>query len=286
MQDLNRDANVVYVPYCSSDGWMGDAEFAGWEMRGRDIVMAVLDDVFGDAAPSTVERVVFGGGSAGGRGAMVLLDSVAARLQELVDGVEVVGFLDSPYYSVSTPLDTPDGTFEGFRQQTIDVFHNFVELSEHAEAILGKECSAAYPGEAWKCLFGEFRLPFVKTKYLVVGDQFDGWQLSHNVHDYDGIESSPVFSKDEVAAVSSFGAQQHALLGLLPSKANDEASVVFATSCYSHHISEGVAYFEVKNKLGVSQADAVRMVLLEGSKGGTESWVDELPNEFECCCVK
>lgn len=87
-----RNANVVYVPYCSSDGWMGDKKFGDFEMRGAAIALAVVDalkPVVGGGG-----KVVFGGGSAGGRGAAVLLDAVAERLEGVA---EVVGFLDSPY---------------------------------------------------------------------------------------------------------------------------------------------------------------------------------------------
>jgi len=41
----DRGANIAYVPYCSSDGWMGDQEFNGWEMRGSRIALGVVEDV-------------------------------------------------------------------------------------------------------------------------------------------------------------------------------------------------------------------------------------------------
>lgn len=48
----------------------------------------------------------------------------------------------------------------------------------NATARLGEECAAIYPeGEQWKCLFGEYRLPFVKTPYLMSASQFDRYQL-------------------------------------------------------------------------------------------------------------
>ena len=55
----------VYIPYCSSDGWMGDAAFAGYEFRGVRIVDAVLDDLISrHGLASSAGRLVFGGGSA------------------------------------------------------------------------------------------------------------------------------------------------------------------------------------------------------------------------------
>lgn len=55
-------------------------------------------------------RLIFGGGSAGARGSMVLLDEVRQRFPKLL----VHGFLDSPYY-----LDLPSFSpkFQGFQMQ-------------------------------------------------------------------------------------------------------------------------------------------------------------------------
>ena len=97
-------AHRVYIPYCSSDGWMGDTSFDGRQYRGQRIVAAVLRDLRSQyklGAPGEAQTVVFGGGSAGGRGAMTLLDKVT-RERQLGFPDRVVGFLDSPYY-----IDTP-----------------------------------------------------------------------------------------------------------------------------------------------------------------------------------
>ena len=45
------------------------------------------------------------GGSAGARGAMIMLDSIAQEMRE-AHGIESVGFLDSPYVRART--HTPD----------------------------------------------------------------------------------------------------------------------------------------------------------------------------------
>lgn len=43
---------------------------------------------------------------------------------------------------------------------------------------LGPGCADAYPGdEGWKCLFGEYRVPFLRTPYLMSASQFDHYQL-------------------------------------------------------------------------------------------------------------
>ena len=70
----------------------GDAVFGPFQFRGARVVRAVLTKLQGRLRSAT--RLIFGGGSAGGRGSMVLLDEVADRFPQLV----VRGFLDSPYY--------------------------------------------------------------------------------------------------------------------------------------------------------------------------------------------
>ena len=51
---------------------MGDTFFGQWQFRGARVVRAVVSKL----RPSR-GRLIFGGGSAGARGAMVLLDEVA-----------------------------------------------------------------------------------------------------------------------------------------------------------------------------------------------------------------
>ena len=107
-------ANMVQIGYCSSDAWVGNvgakqattlqqtknvAGTDGWAFQGQRIIEATLATLsthfaFG-AMPKT--RLLFGGCSAGARGAMFNLDYV----QDMVpQGVQVHGFLDSPLWCV------------------------------------------------------------------------------------------------------------------------------------------------------------------------------------------
>ena len=80
------NAHKVYVPYCTSDAHMGNAVAYGMQFRGAVVVRSVLDDLVrrrglggrGLAAPP--DRLLFGGVSAGARGAMVHLDYVRGML--------------------------------------------------------------------------------------------------------------------------------------------------------------------------------------------------------------
>jgi hypothetical protein len=79
------DANKAYLPYCSSDSHMGDVgptDELPLQFRGQRIVRAVVEHLrqrqgLGNALnehEQSTEVLVFGGWSAGARGAMVALD--------------------------------------------------------------------------------------------------------------------------------------------------------------------------------------------------------------------
>jgi hypothetical protein len=98
------------VPYCTSDAHMGDAEAFGRNFHGAAVVSAVLHELvtthgLGTSAPP--DRLLFGGLSAGARGAMVHLDYVRSMLpldEAARQRVEVRGYLDSPLWLDIAPL--------------------------------------------------------------------------------------------------------------------------------------------------------------------------------------
>lgn len=107
-------ANLVYIPYCSSDAWLGDvppaSEDLPWHFRGQQIVRATLAALIhehGLGAGTEPHTLLFGGGSAGARGAMAWLDLVPSLVPETV---QVLGFLDSPYVIDEPPM--PESGYE------------------------------------------------------------------------------------------------------------------------------------------------------------------------------
>lgn len=176
---LLSGANKVYVPYCTSDAHMGDKEAFGRQFRGGRVVQAVVKDLvqrrgLGHGLHGK-DLIIFGGQSAGGRGAMVHLDYIKEMVgPAAAPNVEVVGFLDSPLW-IDIPPYGPSG-FVGFAKTCQGVFENF------GVNHLGSECVVAHPGvdDAWKCIMGEYRMPHVQTPYLIVASQYDAFQLGTN----------------------------------------------------------------------------------------------------------
>ena len=73
------DANLVYLPYCSSDAHMTDTErevpgYGRFQMRGRRMAHEAVKILVGSQKEN--QLILFGGTSAGGRGSMVTIDAV------------------------------------------------------------------------------------------------------------------------------------------------------------------------------------------------------------------
>jgi len=170
-------AHRVWVPYCTSDAHMGDAEaFNGMQFRGARVLRATITDLveragLGQGAGRPL--IILSGQSAGGRGAMVNLDYVRGMLGGmLAQRADVLGFLDSPLW-----IDVPPFTshFVGFAAECKGVF-SFANVTN-----LDTRCEEANPGdEGWKCIMGQYRLPFLRTPYMLIASQYDAFQLSAN----------------------------------------------------------------------------------------------------------
>jgi len=102
-KSILSSANKVFLKYCTSDGHMGSKKSNDdipFFFRGAKVVNAMIKSLVEEQGLSPGHQLIFGGNSAGGRGAMVHLDNIAASLPD----IEVVGLLDSPLYLDIAPL--------------------------------------------------------------------------------------------------------------------------------------------------------------------------------------
>ena len=118
-------ANKAYVKYCTSDAHMGFGESDGRLFRGARVVRAVIEDLVnrrGLGRSPRKDLLLFGGSSAGARGAMVHLDYVHEMMgnSTVASNVDVIGFLDSPLWIDIPPY--PSSSFVGFNVTTAGVF--------------------------------------------------------------------------------------------------------------------------------------------------------------------
>ena len=167
-------------------------------------------------------KVLFGGCSAGSRGAMFSLDYVQAMLP--AGAPPVLGFLDSPMWVDLEPL-YPD--IVSLENETQAIF-NLV----NATGRLGAACAAAYPGaEGWRCLYGQYRLPYVQTPYLISFSQSDRFQLPYNEGGNGG--GYPPYTGENLTYADTFQAAVREVALQLPTAAQPR-SAVFSSACYKH----------------------------------------------------
>jgi hypothetical protein len=191
--------SLVTVRYCSSDGWHGDRSgaysdaeldaagvnandrFRYEHFRGARIVDAVFRLLMdparaGERAGIGMPRlapdapVLFGGFSAGARGAMVNGDGVRARFNL----TRLALWLDSGYY-----VDM--GVGSTLREQTAQLFARYVDGSEAAAPQWNNV-------SRWQDLFGVYRMPAITSRFVAVASQKDSFQV--NVNTVPGVGSA------------------------------------------------------------------------------------------------
>ena len=79
-----------------------------------------------------------------------------------VQDAEVTALLDSPLWVDIEPITGADGAVMPLMEQTQQIL-----ALMNATDRLGPTCMAAYPeADWWKCLYGQYRMPFLTTPYV------------------------------------------------------------------------------------------------------------------------
>lgn len=251
-------ANKVMLGYCSSDGYMGDVaaskETWGWHFRGQQLVFAMIRDLIANKKLSSTSTIVFSGGSAGARGVMVLIDILVADY--FPKGAKIVGFLDSPYY-IDVPPFSP--LYKGFQYEESMKFKHM-----NTKNIVSPECADSYPSEQWKCQFGQYRMPFVKTSYFLMSSQYDSYQLQMNT------QTVPPYSKSATDYVTRFGSTLHNSLIFLRNLKMRESTIkrgvsatyaFYSWTCYNHEVGTSSEFYTMAVDEGVTPKDALEAFL-------------------------
>ena len=174
------EANLVYVGYCSSDAYAGNGTVSdfGFSFAGRAIVRAVFDDLMAEQGlgAKAGTQVMYGGCSAGARGALFNADDVSAQLTAAL-GAKLTRFgalLDSMFYVEIEPFDASLPSLMYITEQAT--------LMTGAVSRMMPACAAAYPAaaDAWKCFFGSYALPYLQSDYLMNSFLYDSYQLDKN----------------------------------------------------------------------------------------------------------
>jgi len=256
-------ANIVFVKYCTSDAWFGDAPapFPGlaFAYRGRPVLDALWSALARDeglgAAPRS--RVVFGGCSAGARGALFNLKRAEATLRGLLKAPANLAFfgglIDSAFWIDLAPLDaraTP------FAQQAREAFAAF---NATAPGVVAPACAAAFGGaEAWKCIFGEYALAFVDQPFFLHSYQYDAFQLAGD----EGVKTPT--TAPQLAYAETFRNRTRAAFARDVAARAPPAAAALLPACY-HHCNTMGDTFSTAHTNGVTLEDAVAAWLDAGS---------------------
>jgi hypothetical protein len=246
------NANMVFVKYCSSDSWFGDAPAStstfGFAFRGSRIVTATIAAMVannGLGASGAPERLLFAGCSAGGRGVLNNLDAVAAAAPA---NVQVQGLLDAAAWVDVQPIIPNMLTLQQMTQ----------DLYGFTSPPIPAACAAQYSGaDAWQCLWPSYRLAFVETNYFLNAAQFDAFQIMYDTNNLDSTyccETPP-----EQAWTEAFQTATLALFATLPS-----SIAIYSSTCLVHCLSCNADFYEFTVN-GVSLASAMQQWYFGGA---------------------
>lgn len=156
------NANHVYIPYCSSDAWSGNA--SRWEtgerfsFLGTRILVRVIDELLQEGLYHA-KHLLLAGSSAGGIGVILNLDRLATRLKESGSKVRVRGLADSGWYLPRNLTGSGKGATnkrclvgEGRNCEPAKAIKKGMA---YWRGVVPDDCARRNPNEKWKCYFGE-----------------------------------------------------------------------------------------------------------------------------------
>ena len=265
--DLPTQANKIFVTYCSSDAWVGDGEMYGYQFRGQrarapvmhiaslpahvdsralsislsQIVAAVLGALVQKQGMgnTTGTRLIFGGCSAGGRGALFNLDyvpDILAAAGATPGSIDVVGLIDAGLW-VDIPPAVPGIISQQCQTAALAVMAN-------ATARMGAGCLAANPGpESWKCLYGVYRMPFIETPYIMQESQLDTFQVEININAAG--DMLPPSTPSQFAFAARFQKAAKAAIATLPTSTQTK-SALFSPACFHHCVTDAAGFWNLQ----------------------------------------
>lgn len=228
------NANHVYVPYCSSDAWIGNASANETGERFSFVGSRILERVFTELMSKGLEhaeRVLLAGSSAGGIGVILNLDRIAKRLQTGGFKIDVRGLADSGWY-----LDIPSCPAGGKHCQRAKIQENVTKMAiAYWRGVVPDDCARRNPQKKWKCFFGEqvYRTDDKSPKHsplFVFQWLYDSAQLVWSIGAH--IMRPGQLSDEEQARVSYIGNEVRNSFN----RTKGLSCAVFAPSCIFHSI--------------------------------------------------
>ncbi|CAK6438633.1 unnamed protein product [Pipistrellus nathusii] len=251
------NANMVFIPYCSSDVWSGASPKSDkneYAFMGALIIQEVVRELLGRGL-SGAKVLLLAGSSAGGTGVLLNVDRVAEQLQELGHAaIQVRGLVDSGWFLDNKQYHRTDCVDTATCAPT-----DAIRLGiRYWNGLVPERCRRQFQeGEEWNCFFGYKVYPTLRCPVFVVQWLFDEAQLTvDNVH----LTGQPV-QEGQWLYIQNVGRELRQTL--------KDVAASFAPACLSHEIILRSHWTEVQVK-GTSLPRALHCwdrSLHEGLKG-------------------
>ncbi|XP_068607526.1 carboxylesterase notum2 [Brachionichthys hirsutus] len=231
-----HNANIVFIPYCSSDVWSGTGPPPPRPRHGRGkerhtnantttytfMGSLIIREVIKDLIPKGIKQakvVMLSGTSAGGTGVLLNIERVASQLEQLGAEAQVRGLVDSGWFLESKQQRSPNCP-ETISCSPEDAIKIGLRLWN---GVVPERCRQLYgKGKEWQCFFGHKLYSTLTSPLFVVQWLFDEEQLrGENI--YLGGQS---LSQQQWQYIRNLGTE------LKNSLRN--VTAVFAPSCLSH----------------------------------------------------
>ncbi|XP_041434110.1 palmitoleoyl-protein carboxylesterase notum1' isoform X2 [Xenopus laevis] len=162
------NANIVFIPYCSSDVWSGvspKTEKSGYAFMGSLIIQEVVKELLGKGL-DTAKLLLLAGSSAGGTGVLLNVDMVANLLEELgYPGIEVRGLSDSGWFLNNKQYWRTDCTDIITCAPTEAIQRGI----RYWNSMVPERCKQQFKeGEEWNCFFGYKIYPTLRRRVLLL----------------------------------------------------------------------------------------------------------------------
>uniref|UniRef100_A0A673C685 Notum, palmitoleoyl-protein carboxylesterase n=1 Tax=Sphaeramia orbicularis TaxID=375764 RepID=A0A673C685_9TELE len=220
------NANIVFIPYCSSDVWSGTGPAERKRQKSEYTFMGslIIREVIKDLVPKGIKQakvVMLSGISAGGTGVLLNIERVASQLEQLGAEAQVRGLVDSGWFLQSKLQRSPNCP-ETVSCSPEDAIKIGLRLWN---GVVPDRCRQLYKrGEEWQCFFGHNLYSTLTSPLFIVQWLFDEEQLRmENI--YMGGQS---LSEQQWQYIQNLGRELKNTL--------TDVTAVFAPSCLSHTV--------------------------------------------------
>ncbi|KAM3864935.1 inactive palmitoleoyl-protein carboxylesterase notum1b [Diretmus argenteus] len=229
------NANMVFIPYCSSDLWSGakaKTNHSDYAFMGSVIIKEVVNELLTKGLDNA-KVLLLAGTSAGGIGVLLNVDHVAQQLEaQGYPGVQVRGladsgwFLDNKQYRLTDCMDT----------MTCAPTEAIKRGIRYWGGLVPESCRQAHVGEEWLCFFGYKVYPTLKSPVFMVQWLFDEAQL---MLDNIQLTGQPVH-EGQWRYIQNLGHELRNTLRDVPA--------MFAPACLSHELITRTYWMDIQVK--------------------------------------